>query len=405
MKTSTGKKVLIIGSGWEQWSLVETIRNAGHQIIATHPDIHADGFRISDQYYVKDSRDIAGHLAIAQAQQIDAVITDNCDYSLYTAAVVASKLKLPFAGIRQALYSNDKYSQRQAVISSGVQQPTFASIRTPEDLDKAVSQIGFPSILKPVDSRGTIGVTIIQNLADLHLAYYDAINNSPSRSLILEKFIEGTLVTVDGFCFSNGHRSLTVASRKFDAGPKPVTKEIIYPAIFTETLNQDLMHAHQKVVNALGYCFGHTHGEYIVTPDEQIYLVECTNRGGGVYTSSVIVPLLTDIPLNEILLNQCLGIDTYQAEELSTGFMKRSVMLTFLDYQVGRVIDHINADQMRTRDYTVRFRSKYGENDMVESIDSGAGRHSMLVIRGENREEVYRNLAAFRNDLKIVYHS
>jgi biotin carboxylase len=398
------KRILIIGAGWEQVSLIETAKNMGHYIIATHPHISADGFKLADQYYVKDSRDIKGHIAIAESHKIDAVLTDNCDYSLYTASIVASKLSLPFTSIQSALYSNDKFAQRECVSHSKVKQPIFVKIQTLDQLFDAIPKIGFPSILKPIDSRGTFGVTIIENETQLKQAFFDAINNSPSRTLIYEQFIKGTLVTVDGFCFKNGHQSLTVASRKFDDGPKPVTKEIIYPAIFEKIINESLMQAHHQVVNALGYRFGHTHGEYILTPDSEINLVECTNRGGGVYTSSVIVPLLTQYPINECLINQCLGIDEFMPPAVGLASMKCSVMLTFLDYEVGKVIDEINIEEMQKLPFTVRFRSKYGVNDMIESIENGAGRHSMLVIKAKNHNELLNNLNAFKQTLNIKYH-
>jgi biotin carboxylase len=398
------KKILIIGAGWEQVSLIETAKKMGHYIITTHPHISADGFKLADQYYVKDSRDIKGHLAIAESHKIDAVLTDNCDYSLYTASIVASKLNLPFTSIQSALYSNDKFAQRECVSHTKIKQPIFVKIQTLDQLFDAIPKIGFPSILKPIDSRGTFGVTIIENETQLKQAFFDAINNSPSRTLIYEQFIKGTLVTVDGFCFKNGHQSLTVASRKFDDGPKPVTKEIIYPAVFEENINESLMQAHHQVVNALGYRFGHTHGEYILTPDSEIYLVECTNRGGGVYTSSVIVPLLTQYPINECLLNQCLGIDAYKPHAAGLASMKCSVMLTFLDYEVGKVIDDINIEEVSQLPFTVRFRSKYGINDMIETIENGAGRHSMLVLSGNTTEELLNNFIAFKNTLKVNYH-
>lgn len=398
------KKILIIGAGWEQVSLIETAKKMGHYIIATHSHISADGFKLADQYYVKDSRDIKGHIAIAESHKIDAVLTDNCDYSFYTASVVASNLNLPFASIQSALYSNDKFAQRECVSHTKVKQPTFVKIQTLDQLFDAIPKIGFPSILKPIDSRGTFGVTIIENQTQLKQAFFDAINNSPSRTLIYEQFIKGTLVTVDGFCFKNGHQSLTVASRKFEEGPKPVTKEIIYPAIFENNINVALMSAHHDVVSALGYTVGHTHGEYILAENNEIFLVECTNRGAGVFTSSVIVPLLTTYPINECLVNQMLGCDTYEPENNGLASMKCSVMLTFIDYTVGQVIDEINLEEVQKLPFTVRFRSKYGVNDMIESIENGAGRHSMLVISASNHNELLNNLKAFKQTLKVKYH-
>jgi biotin carboxylase len=398
------KKVLVIGSGWEQYELLKTIKEMGCKIIATHPSLNADGFRLADATYVKDSRDIKAHINIAETHDIDAVVTDNCDFSFYTAAIVASKLKLSFASIQSAIYSNDKFAQREQCAQFSIVQPEYRKVRNLDDLDEAVKSIDFPMVLKPVDSRGTFGVTVIENKDNLKNAFYDAIDNSHSRTLICEKFIPGVLVTVDGFCFKNGHRSLAVASRKFEKGSKPVTKEIIYPAQFDKTTNEKLLKNHNDVVKALGYKYGHTHGEYILTEKGDIYLVECANRGGGVYTSTVIVPLITEINLNEVLLNQSLGIDTYNLSESEGGYMKKSVMLTFLDFEVDRVIKSINLEEVKKLPYTVRFRTIYSENDMVESVQNCASRHSMLVIAGKNAEETIANLNEFKSRLHIIYH-
>lgn len=399
------KKILIIGAGWEQLALLQQVKSEGHYIIATHPSLNAEGFVLADKFFVKKSDDVKSHLIIAETHQIDAILTDNCDYSFYTASIVASKLNLPFAPIQSAIYSNDKYAQRACCKDLKVKQPTFQKVRTLQEVKKAAADIGFPIILKPVDSRGTFGVTILQEENQLETAFYDAIHFSPSRRLICEKFIEGTLVTVDGFCFLNGHQSLTVASRKFEKGAKPVTKEIIYPGLFSDELNKRLLDAHEIIVDRLGYVFGHTHGEYIVTSNNDIYLVECTNRGGGVYTSTVIVPLLTDTNLNEILLSQALGEDHYEPSSLGLNWMKRAIMLTFLDYEVGKVVKSINLGEMLLKPYTVRFRSIYGENDMVESVENCASRHSMLVLQGEDVEQLMQNYQDFKNKLAIEYYS
>jgi biotin carboxylase len=404
MKMSSKKKILAIGAGWEQYSLLKKIKDNGHELIITHPSFNSDGFNIADVSYVRNSRDIASHIKIAEAHNIDAVITDNCDFSFFTASVLAVKLKLPFAEIQSAIYSNDKFAQREQCSIHGIRQPEYAKVRTLGEVKNIAADLGFPIILKPVDSRGTFGVSIIESNTAVEKAYFDAVNNSSGWTLICEKFIKGTLVTVDGFCFKNGHRSLAVASRKFESGVKPVTKEIIYPAEFSDELNDRLLKNHDAVVRALNYRYGHTHGEYIVSDYGDIYLVECTNRGGGVYTSSVIVPYLTEIDLNEILLNQSLGVDNFEVDNKGLAFLRNSAMLTFLDFEVGRVIKNINVKEVQDLPYVLRYRTIYSVNDMVESIENCASRHSMLVIKGGNREDTVRNFKAFKEKLKIDYY-
>ena len=398
------KTILAIGSGWEQYALFEEIKAAGHKIIATHPNAGADSFKLSDVTYVKDSRDIRAHITIAETHDIDGVITDNCDYSLYTASVVAAKLELPFTAVKSALFSNDKFSQREACANYGVMQPEFRQVRTPQEIIMAADSIGYPVVIKPVDSRGTFGVTIVRTPVELLDAYFDAISNSPSLTLICEKYIEGELVTVDGFCFANGHQSLTVASREFAKGSKPVTKSVSYPSRHNDELKLRLLNNHQLVVEALGYKFGHTHGEYFVTKNNDIYLVECANRGAGVYTSSTINPLITGINLNQIYLNQVLGCDEFQIEHDKRNYMQRSATLLFLDFEVGKVVKKINIDEVKKLSFVRQFRTIYTEKQMVESIENCASRHAMLVIDGSEVDELSHNLDIFKSTLKVEYY-
>jgi biotin carboxylase len=397
-------KILVIGAGWEQYALIEQVKLQGHYVIATHPNVHAEAFALADKFFVRESLDLSSHLSVALTHGISAVISDNCDYSLLTASIVASKLSLPFASVESALFSNDKFRQRCVCSDAGIKQPKFEEVRTPNDTLSAAERIGYPIVLKPVDSRGTFGVTIVDNPEELHIAYYEAISNSPGLRLICEKFIEGELVTVDGFCFSNGHQSLTVASRKYAEGKKPVTKYISYPSDHSAEMKQKLLENHHNVINALNYNFGHTHGEYIVTPSGEIYLVECANRGGGVYTSSTINPLLTGIDLNGVFINQCLGEDSFKISSGTNNFMTRAVALAFLDLEVGRVLKKINHDEICGLPFVYQFRSAFSEKQMIESVENCASRHLMVVVDGANQTDLSRNYDLFKSTLKVEYY-
>lgn len=396
-------RLLVIGAGWEQESLIIEAKRMGHFVIATHPKFNTSGLRHADVFFVKDSLDITSHLQIAKSYDITGVVSDNCDYSLYTASIVSQARGLKFNSIQSAFFSNNKYAQREACRRGNILQPDYYRVRTPEELELALKKLDYPLIVKPVDSRGTFGVTIVNSEDNLEKAFYDALSNSSSHTLICERFIKGTLVTVDGFVFKNGHRALAVASRSFQDGVKPVTKEIIYPARFSKALNTRLMQNHENVVSALGYHQGHTHGEYIVTNNDEIYLVECTNRGGGVYTSSTIVPNLTQINLNEILINQSLNTDTYEASGIGPDFMRNSIILSFLDFESGRVIKSTNINELKSLAFVLKYRTIFSENEMVESIVNCASRHSMVVIQGSNVNESLANLKSFKESIDVQY--
>jgi len=76
-----------------------------------------------------------------------------------------------------------------------------------------------------------------------------------------------------------------------------------------------------------------------------------------------------------------------------------------LDFEVGKVIKNINVKEMQELPFVLRYRTIYRENDMVESIENCASRHSMLVITGDTTNDVFRNLKTFKEKLKIEYYN
>lgn len=398
------KKLLIIGASWEQRELIKEAKSLGHYVIATHPKRTIEGMSLADVFFEKDSRDITAHLEIAKTYDVDGVLTDNCDYSFHTASIIAQALNLPFASIQSAIYSNNKYAQRLACEKAQIRQPEFYLVETLKEIERAAKKMEYPIIVKPVDSRGTFGVTVVEEVTKLKDAFLEAIMESPSRRVICEKFIQGILVTVDGFCFKNEHHSLTVASSVSEDGVKPVTKEIVYPAQFKESTKIALLKKHHEVVKALNYQYGHTHGEYLLGKNQVIYLVECANRGGGVCISSSVVPELTQINVNRLLVNQSLGQDNFNKTIDKIGLMHKAAILTFLDFEVGKVIKKINLEELQSLPYVLKFRSLFREKDIVKSVINCASRHSMLIVIGKNVSEIYSNLEDFKSKMNIEYY-
>jgi biotin carboxylase len=398
------KTILVIGAGWEQRRLLRSIKELGHTIIATHPSRDVSAVDLVDSFYVRDSRDIQSHYTLANTYKIDGIVTDNCDYSLYTSSAVASKLRLPSASIRSAIYSNDKVKQRTQCAMNQINQPKFFRVQTLQEMRDAASQLNFPLILKPVDSRGTMGVSVLLDVKQIEAAFFEAVAASPSHTLICEEYIDGELVTVDGFVFGNGHRALTVASREHSGGTRPVTRQISYPSKYDYQFRDRLLDNHECVVTALGYDYGHTHGEYIVTPDGQIFLVECANRGAGVFTSSTINPLITGLDLNKFLIDSSLGLNASNVQVSARPYMVRHAKLSFLDLEPGRVIKSENFSEIADLPYVKEFRSLYSVKQMVEPIDSCADRHLMVVVDGETSEDLEQNFRSFKDALKVEYY-
>jgi len=88
---------------------------------------------------------------------------------------------------------------------SGVYQPIFAAISSLCEAEQAIEAVGFPCVLKPVDAGGGLGVNVLHMPSDTAqaLATLQGLNNyggTPFQGYIVEKFIEGDEISVQGFC-------------------------------------------------------------------------------------------------------------------------------------------------------------------------------------------------------------
>ena len=395
-------RLLIIGAGWEQLELIKAAKGAGHYVIATYPSEGAAGFSLADVSIVVDSIDIQTHKDLAEEYKVDGVVSDNCDYSLFTAAVLCEQMGMKGPSIQAAFYSTNKFAQRERCRGFDINQPKYQKIIKPDQLHSFCEQVGYPVVVKPTGNRGNFGVSIVHERGELEDAYFEAVINSASREVICEEYIEGQLVTIDGFNFQGSHKTLALAYNESNPGKYPVNASISYANELFTIHDKRLSDFHEVVVGTLGYDFGHTHGEYILTENGDIYLVECSNRGGGVFISSVIVPQISGINTNLILVNESLGIE----KEFDPGrFQHKSqcLVLGFYSFDSHRRLKKLSFEKVLSKSFVLRLQSSVKAGDELPLIKNGAQRHLILLIQGDNLKEAKANLDEAINAIEVSY--
>ncbi|MGH6955023.1 MAG: ATP-grasp domain-containing protein, partial [Alphaproteobacteria bacterium] len=313
---------------------------------------------------------------------------------------VACRLGLPNDGLAAAQFTTNKRWMRERSLAAGIVQPEFRPCRSLEEAEAAVGALGLPVVIKPVDNRGAFGVTIVHAAGELAESCYHAVMHAHSREVLVERFVEGTHVTVDGCADAQGaHHNLAVASKTTIAGNKPVINEVVYPAEMPAGARDAVLEANSRVVRALGIRGGLTHSEYIVDRHGRPRLVEIANRGGGVLTSALIVPIVSGVDVLANLVSAALGEPFPVAPTPSTGV----VMLRFFLFAPGRVkAIHGLEDASRIAGVAhVRLVIKPG--DVLTPPDSAGGRHGFAILSGPDRAAIDRLLAEVVGAIKISY--
>jgi biotin carboxylase len=398
--TANGKKLMVLGATWEQAPLIRTAKEMGCTVLATDPNPEADGLKLADDGARLDPRDLPRALDLARAFAPDGITADECDYSHYAAVYLSAQLGLPHDGLEAAQFTTNKLWMRERCRAAHILQPRFFACPTLKEAQEAAKVIGWPVIVKPVDNRGAFGVNVARDEAALERAFLDALMNAHSRLVLVEAFVEGTHITVDGCVDQAGrHHNLAIATKKVTPGDKPIIVEVAYPAELDGELTAHVLETNTAVVDALAIRGGLTHSEYIVDSRGRCFLVETANRGGGVLTSAVIVPAVSGVDVSRLLVSNALGLPFAVAPRPDGGL----VVLTFFVFKPGRLKAVNGVAAATTLPGVLHLRLLVRPGQELVPPRSGAGRHGFAILKAADRAGLDRVYGAMLDALKVEY--
>jgi biotin carboxylase len=389
------KKILVINLGWEQVPLIDYLAGLTDcQLFGIHSSNDPYRSEIFKTIHTCDLRDLPSILDFAKSVTPDAVISDQCDYSLFAQAVVAEKFNLPGPSLISAQLANNKYLQRERAHAKGLTIPAYKLCTVADDVKTFGESYGYPLIVKPLDNRGSFGVVKIESPESVDSGFIDALIHSHSRQVIVEEFIEGIHITVDGYAFKElGPKSLSLATKQLVGEGAQVAVGIVYPGDLKSELFEKAMSVNEIVNKSLGYDFGMIHSEYMIR-GEEIYLIESANRGGGVFTSEIIVPSSSGVDLLSQYAADCLGetCSNYKMPD------HNQVVLRFFSFAPGCVIGVEGWENITKNPRILASEIFIKLGDTISPITSDANRHGFFILEGSSDDA-----EAIFNTVKVNY--
>ena len=375
---------MIIGVGWEQLPLIKKAKEMGLETITTtwwkKERLNAD------KVFEVDSRDLTTLERIFIEEQVDAVIADECDYSMYAVAYFTDKYNLPGPSLYPLTITTNKYLQRKEISDIDIKQPDFKLCWNFDMVEQASEKFGFPLVIKPLDNRGSIGVSITHNEEELKDAWFSAIKNSHSRLCIAEQYINGDIITFEGFHDSENYHFLCISTKENYENTTTVAKKLYYPGkIYDSDFLNKISEYGKDIVNKIKINFGFTHIEFIIEKDsKKPYFIEIANRGGGVHISNKILYEIIGINFTEKLIRMSMG------EKINIewdGNYISKVLMFFLN-PTGKknpedLINKYNESLLALYMKPAHLISKGTTKDAL-------GRAGVALIKGQNFEELHK---------------
>ena len=372
----------VIGAGPWQVATIRRAKAMGHRVFVTDGLAARPGYALADAHEVVDITDADATLEAARRHRVDGVLCDTTDSGVYTAAYVAERLGLPGVGLDAARRCTDKAAMVDCVRRAGL---CVARSRDVVDLDQAVSaahDMGYPVVVKPVDSQGGRGVGIVDDAAGLPAAYAAAVANSRSGRVLVQEFVRGSEVIVDSLVVERRVHRLGLALKvPFDDNPT-ISRRITYGACQLPAPPQAIDAVNGAVIEALGITQGLVHAEYLVGANG-IVPIDVAARGGGVMIYPKVLPHVSGIDAMAAAIRLALGkpfMPTLPARH-------RAANIEFLRASPGRLgaIDGVEAARQLPGIAAVHLF--HGVGDMVGPFRDKEDRLGFVVALAESADE------------------
>lgn len=247
------KKIMILGAGIYQVPLIKTARRMGlYTIVASIPGEYP-GFTFADKSCEVDTTDREAVLAICRQEGVDGICTSGTDVAVATIGYVCSSLGLPGLSEEAAECATDKAKMKRAFEKGGVRASVFRRVFSCEEAKKAASEIGYPVIIKRVDSSGSRGICVVWEERELAHACSLAQADSRKPYFLVESLLKGTEIGVDGM-IQNGRILFLAPHRKFvyHTGICDIPAGHAFPWTGNPEAFSDICRQTERAVSALG---------------------------------------------------------------------------------------------------------------------------------------------------------
>jgi biotin carboxylase len=384
------KRVLQLGGGVLMARSIQKIQELGYEVFCVDMNAQAPAFAFADGHAAVNISDVEGVGKYADEIGADVVLALN-DAGVLPAVYANKKRGLKCYDPEQVKFFTDKGYMRERWKEFGVAQPQFQVCTSAEEIAIAVHRIGFPCIVKPCMMWGSRGVSKVNNENDIAFATQFAMENARGARYIVEEFMSGTEVSIEGLFKDGKAYILAKADKELQQHDNyRVTIQINYEAALPDAILHEIDELVSKAGQAMGFESGALHAECMVTP-EGVKMIEMAGRPGGGHIFGAIVEAVSGVSMPQALTQILLG----EHIDPSARF-HRGACYKFFNAPEG-VFERIEKLEEAARmPGIIDIGFTMAEGTIVRTMDHGANRPGYIVTEGANRAEaISRAEAAF----------
>ena len=303
-------KVLILGVASVQMDAVIELQKIGCETYTIAMAKDGPAADVADHFDIINILDEEAVVKHIQDNDIDVVYSTGSDLAMPVACRISERLGMPhFVTSKAAYICNHKNAMREALTRD-------CEGNIPYQVMSEIGKINieYPAILKPSDAQGQRGIFLINSQEEFEEHFEAAKAYSREGKVIVEKYINGPEVSVNGYMV-NGVLRFIVASDR-DTWPEYtglIHRHIVPGKAFSNEAEKRMTRILEDACNRIGILNGPVYFQMKVMGN-QPYIIEMTPRLDGCHMWNIL-ERATGVNLMQLTFKHLLSNDVSELDK------------------------------------------------------------------------------------------
>jgi biotin carboxylase len=163
----------------------------------------------------------------------------------------------------------------------GIRQPGYRVIRTKVEAQRAGVELGFPCVVKAPASSGSRGVVKVNDIAEMPMAFEEAIRYAPEGDLLVEEYVRGTELGAQTFSYEGRCQLVLLHNDTVSEPPYMVPTGHSFPVGFDHETRVKVEEMVARCIEVVGIGVGPANIDLIVDEAGEVQILEIGVRIGA----------------------------------------------------------------------------------------------------------------------------